>query len=72
MVVSSVTPLMPAAISVQRVLVDESIYDAFMERALERVNAIVGGDPLDPATMIGAAWPRMIDGARTTPAPLGS
>ena len=37
-----------------RALIQESIYDAFMERALERVAAITGGDPLDPATMIGA------------------
>src|SRR3546814_5475481 len=37
-----------------RALIQESIYDAFMERAMERVTAIVAGDPLDPATMIGA------------------
>ncbi len=37
-----------------RALVHESIYDQFMERALKRVEAIVQGDPLDPATMIGA------------------
>ncbi|TNC66842.1 aldehyde dehydrogenase [Rubellimicrobium roseum] len=37
-----------------RALIHESIYDRFMERALARVNAIVQGDPLDPATMIGA------------------
>jgi aldehyde dehydrogenase len=37
-----------------RALVHESIYDQFMERALKRVQAIVQGDPLDPATMIGA------------------
>jgi aldehyde dehydrogenase len=37
-----------------RALIQESIYDAFMERALERVKAITTGDPLDPATMIGA------------------
>ncbi len=37
-----------------RALIQASIYDAFIERALERVNAIVAGDPLDPATMIGA------------------
>src|SRR3546814_664405 len=37
-----------------RALIQESIYDAFMERAMERVKAIVAGDPLDPATMIGA------------------
>lgn len=32
----------------------QAIYDRFMERALKRVGAIVQGDPLDPATMIGA------------------
>ena len=37
-----------------RALIDESIYDRFMERALERVEEIVQGDPRDPATMIGA------------------
>lgn len=37
-----------------RALIQESIYDAFMERALERTRAIVQGDPLDPATMVGA------------------
>ncbi len=37
-----------------RALIQESIYDRFMERALKRVAAIVQGDPLDPATMIGA------------------
>ena len=37
-----------------RALVHESIYERFIERALERVKAIVQGDPLDPATMIGA------------------
>ena len=37
-----------------RALIQESIYDAFMERALERVRAVVSGDPLDPTTMIGA------------------
>ena len=37
-----------------RALVAESIYDRFMERALERVAAIKQGNPLDPATMIGA------------------
>ena len=37
-----------------RALVQESIYDRFMERALERVAAIKQGDPRDPATMIGA------------------
>jgi aldehyde dehydrogenase len=37
-----------------RALIHESIYDRFMERALKRVEAIVQGDPLDPATMLGA------------------
>nr|WP_040597299.1 aldehyde dehydrogenase [Sphingomonas elodea] len=37
-----------------RALVHEKIYDRFMERALQRVQAIVQGSPLDPATMIGA------------------
>lgn len=37
-----------------RALVHEKIYDRFMEKALKRVEAIVQGDPLDPATMIGA------------------
>ncbi|MCZ0736626.1 aldehyde dehydrogenase [Phreatobacter sp. AB_2022a] len=37
-----------------RALIHESIYDRFMERALKRVGAIVQGNPLDPATMIGA------------------
>src|SRR5450755_3138338 len=37
-----------------RALVQESIYDKFMERALPRVKAVVQGNPLDPNTMIGA------------------
>ncbi len=37
-----------------RALIQASIHDAFMERALERVEAIVTGDPLDADTMIGA------------------
>jgi aldehyde dehydrogenase len=37
-----------------RALVHESIYDEFLARAQARVEAIVGGDPLDPATQIGA------------------
>src|SRR5258707_3179578 len=37
-----------------RVLVDEKIYDRFMERALKRVAAITQGHPLDTKTMIGA------------------
>jgi aldehyde dehydrogenase len=37
-----------------RALIHEKIYDRFMEKALKRVAAIQQGDPLDPATMIGA------------------
>ena len=37
-----------------RAVIHESIYDRFMERALARTRAIIQGDPLDPATMIGA------------------
>jgi len=37
-----------------RALVQESIYDRFMERAIKRVKAIKQGNPLDPSTMIGA------------------
>jgi aldehyde dehydrogenase len=37
-----------------RALIQESIYEPFMERAIARVKAIRQGDPLDPATMIGA------------------
>ena len=37
-----------------RVLVQESIYEKFMERALARVARIKAGNPLDENTMIGA------------------
>jgi aldehyde dehydrogenase len=37
-----------------RALVQESIYEKFMEKALKRVEAIKQGNPLDPNTMIGA------------------
>jgi aldehyde dehydrogenase len=37
-----------------RALIQESIYDRFLERAVARTRAIVEGDPLDPKTMIGA------------------
>ncbi|MCI4663121.1 MAG: aldehyde dehydrogenase [Neomegalonema sp.] len=37
-----------------RALVHKSIYDRFMERALERVRNVKQGSPLDAATMIGA------------------
>ena len=37
-----------------RALVQESLYEKFIERAVARVQKIVQGSPLDPATMIGA------------------
>ena len=37
-----------------RALIQESIYDRFMERALKRVGAIKQGNPLDTTTMLGA------------------
>lgn len=37
-----------------RALIQESIYDEFMERALKRVEAIKIGNPLDPTVMMGA------------------
>jgi aldehyde dehydrogenase len=37
-----------------RALVHESIYDRFMEKAIERVKAIKAGNPLDPNVMMGA------------------
>jgi aldehyde dehydrogenase len=37
-----------------RALIQESIYDRFMEKAIKRVEAIKQGSPLDPSTMIGA------------------
>ncbi|CAZ96907.1 aldehyde dehydrogenase family protein [Zobellia galactanivorans] len=37
-----------------RMLVQESIYDRFMERVIERTKAIKLGHPLDPTTMMGA------------------
>jgi aldehyde dehydrogenase len=37
-----------------RALIAESIYDEFIERAIDRVSKIKTGNPLDPATMMGA------------------
>lgn len=37
-----------------RALIQESIYDKFMERVLKRVESIQCGNPLDPTTMMGA------------------
>jgi aldehyde dehydrogenase len=36
-----------------RALIQESIYDAFIERVLQRIGAIRQGHPLDPATQMG-------------------
>ena len=36
-----------------RALIQESIYDEFIERVLDRIGQIKQGDPLDPETMIG-------------------
>jgi aldehyde dehydrogenase len=37
-----------------RALIQQSIYDRFMERCLDRIGAIAQGNPLDTSTMIGA------------------
>lgn len=37
-----------------RALIQEDIYEPFIERAIERVRAIRQGDPRDPQTMVGA------------------
>jgi NAD-dependent aldehyde dehydrogenases len=37
-----------------RALIQENIYDAFMERCLKRIEAITMGDTLDGGTMMGA------------------
>ena len=37
-----------------RALIQESIYDKFMEKALARVKKMKQGNPLDPQTMVGA------------------
>jgi len=37
-----------------RALIQRSIYDGFLADGLERVEKVVQGNPLDPATMIGA------------------
>ncbi|TQF07038.1 aldehyde dehydrogenase family protein [Kitasatospora acidiphila] len=37
-----------------RALIHSAIYDEFMARCIERTKAITAGNPLDPATMIGA------------------
>jgi aldehyde dehydrogenase len=42
-----------------RALIQESIYDPFMSRALQRVKAIKQGNPLDTETMMGAQASQM-------------
>ncbi|MFT6423863.1 MAG: aldehyde dehydrogenase [Celeribacter sp.] len=42
-----------------RALVQEDIYDAFMERVIERVKAIKQGDPREMDTMVGAQCSQM-------------
>ncbi|NJQ05312.1 aldehyde dehydrogenase family protein [Streptomyces lonarensis] len=42
-----------SCISVQRAVVDTSVYDRFLPRLLAAVNAQVTGDPSDPATDVG-------------------
>merc|ERR1719262_1803430 len=37
-----------------RLLVQEDIFDKFMERVVARTEAIKTGDPMDPNTMMGA------------------
>ena len=37
-----------------RALIQESIYDKFMARCLDRIRKITQGNPLDPTTMMGA------------------
>ncbi len=40
-------------ISVQRIYVVDAVYDAFVDRFVEKVRAVTVGDPLDPATDLG-------------------
>ncbi|HEX5252155.1 MAG TPA: aldehyde dehydrogenase family protein [Gaiellales bacterium] len=42
-----------SCISVQRVYVEDSAYDAFVEKVRPKVEALVTGDPLDPQTQVG-------------------
>jgi acyl-CoA reductase-like NAD-dependent aldehyde dehydrogenase len=42
-----------SCISVQRIYVERSAYDAFLERFVPRVDALVVGDPADDATDVG-------------------
>jgi len=42
-----------SCISVQRIYVERSVYDAFLERFVPRVDALVVGDPANDATDVG-------------------
>jgi acyl-CoA reductase-like NAD-dependent aldehyde dehydrogenase len=42
-----------SCISIQRVYVEDSAYDAFVEKVRPKVEALVTGDPLDPQTQVG-------------------
>jgi acyl-CoA reductase-like NAD-dependent aldehyde dehydrogenase len=42
-----------SCISIQRILVQEDVADAFVERLVANVAALTVGDPLDPATDVG-------------------
>jgi acyl-CoA reductase-like NAD-dependent aldehyde dehydrogenase len=42
-----------SCISVQNVMVHESVYDAFLERMVAEVKTLRMGDPMDPATDVG-------------------
>ncbi len=39
--------------STNRVIVDESLHDAYVEKLIQRVKSIVVGDPNDAETLIG-------------------
>ncbi|GLW08410.1 aldehyde dehydrogenase [Microtetraspora sp. NBRC 13810] len=42
-----------SCIAVQRVIVEDAVYDAFVERLLPAVGALVTGDPADEKTQVG-------------------
>jgi acyl-CoA reductase-like NAD-dependent aldehyde dehydrogenase len=42
-----------SCVSVQRVLVNEAVYDDFMSALIPKVQAVVTGDPMDPNTDVG-------------------
>ncbi|GAA5054710.1 aldehyde dehydrogenase (NAD+) [Thermocatellispora tengchongensis] len=42
-----------SCIAVQRVIVEDAVYDAFVERLIPAVNALVVGDPADEKTQVG-------------------